>query len=52
MSEFRIGHGRCMMSVMEIDEAARTMNGARGYAELGMYQDAWEAVESLPPSLR
>lgn len=37
---------------MENYKAARTLNGARGYAELGMYQDAWDAVESLPPSLR
>lgn len=43
---FRTGHGRCMSGGMEKDE--RTIMEARGFAELGMYQEAWEAVERLP----
>ena len=37
---------------MELEDAARTVNMARGYAELGMYEEAWHALESLPPSMQ
>lgn len=30
----------------------RLFNEARGYAELGMFVEAWEAIEELPSPLR
>lgn len=33
-------------------EVERTISEARGYAELGLFVDAWDLIESLPPERR
>src|SRR5688572_7465095 len=37
--------GHC---AMDPDEFERAVEQARGYADLGMFVEAWDAVESLP----
>jgi hypothetical protein len=37
---------------MSPDDFERAISEARGYAEIGLWQDAWECLENLPPSDR
>ena len=37
---------------MDLDEAAQTIAAADGYAYLGLCDEAWELLESLPPDIR
>jgi hypothetical protein len=37
---------------MDTAQTLHTLTEARGFAELGLWQDAWDLIESLPPAMR